>query len=100
MSTAQPPSPSTNPGNLKSGLRSIAEDAFRAPYYTVQARFWKKLRDARLQSTAGKTKLEDEYIPQIQSMFPDWTRERVEALREHFKCFDLNKDGVIDLEEL
>ena len=89
-------------GKLKhqtGGNNATQLDAAAEYYYSAQRRYWEKLSNIRAESVRARSKLADDNWVHWQKKYPTWSEADFVELRDHFNNLDVNKDGMIDLQE-
>eukprot|EP00056_Hartaetosiga_gracilis_P022484 m.30882 g.30882 ORF g.30882 m.30882 type:complete len:211 (+) comp9671_c0_seq1:166-798(+) len=70
------------------------------PFYSVQKKYWRQLKEDRSKSIFARKKLSDNNISKWKTLYPCWTESDFADLKDQFHSFDVNQDGMIDFEEM
>eukprot|EP00055_Hartaetosiga_balthica_P015231 m.88670 g.88670 ORF g.88670 m.88670 type:complete len:125 (-) comp8813_c2_seq4:1746-2120(-) len=70
------------------------------PFYKVQQKHWRLLKEDRSKSIFARKKLSDNNISKWMKLYPCWCESDFADLKDQFHTFDVNQDGMIDFEEM
>eukprot|EP00051_Salpingoeca_urceolata_P030446 m.8905 g.8905 ORF g.8905 m.8905 type:complete len:202 (+) comp3367_c0_seq1:101-706(+) len=90
-------------GSVDGGTSVVLPKRFQEAgkrYHEAQASYWATLAHERKKSIMAKNKFHDDTLKHYQRRWPDWSEEDISDLRDQFTTYDVNRDGIISIEEL